>query len=229
MATGDQADVTSRLWSVIPPSWFPSGAPNVTALLSGTASAASWLYGLIGFAKAQTRLATAVGPFLDLFAFDYLGRAIIRRSKEADDPWRARIKAEILRERVTRAGMSKAISDLTGNAPVIMEPWNPGDMGGLGICLALSGTGAAGAGGVGTLDAAQSLIQVAPPSLQAIPNVAGLGSYLSGLGSGQMEVISLADAGGAITVSEIYATVNNTKPVGASAWVQIENIAMLAP
>lgn len=130
MATGDQADVAARLRSLIPPSWFPQDAPNVNALLQGFAAVGAWAYDLIAFAYLQIRLATASGIFLDLFAYDYLGLFIRRRKEEADDNWRARIKATILQERVTRAGMASMIKTLAGGPPIIFEPWNTGDAGG---------------------------------------------------------------------------------------------------
>ena len=152
MATGDQADVAGRLRSLLPPSWFPQTAPNVNALLQAFASAGAFIYSLIAFAYLQIRLATASGVFLDVFAYDYLGLAIRRRKNEQDDHWRARIKREILRERVTRNGMAQALYDLTGSWPTIVEPWNPGDVGALNIgTLALAGAslGATNGAGVG--------------------------------------------------------------------------------
>lgn len=129
MATGDQVDIQSRLQSVVPPSWFGDTPTNESAALSGFASIASGIYNLIAFAKLQMRRLTASGMFLDLYAYDYLRLTTLRRTGEADDLWRARIGKEILRERVTRNGVSQAVSDLVGKTPIIFEPWNTGDTG----------------------------------------------------------------------------------------------------
>lgn len=313
---GSQGDVSRRLFQVLPPSWFPNPAPNINALLQGFAAIGATAYSLIAFAKAQTRLLTSTGIFVDLFGFSYLGRTIKRAAGEADAAYAGRVQTEILRERATRAGMSKALLDLTGSAPVIFEPWNTGDAGALNIgTLALAnapGTGAiavtgsitpnlvgnytqagtfngaalyqcpgvgfiwfssgiiwvlsanlgdltkpdfsinsavtpplgtffpntglgavgnpiaapgtvfGGAGAVGSIILpSQVLITVPAVSLQAIPNVAGLGSFLAGLGTGSFEIIDGADATGPVTTAGIYETINNTKPTGVSAWVQI--------
>ena len=66
-----------------------------------------------------------------MFGFSYLGRAITRNAGEADAAYALRTQTEILRERGTRAGMIKALSDLTGSAPSIFEPWNTNDAGAL--------------------------------------------------------------------------------------------------
>ena len=153
MATGDQADIAGRLRSVLPPSWFPEDAPVVSALLQGFANVGAWAYGLIAFAYLQIRLATASGIFIDLFSFDYLGLLITRRAAEPDSQWRARVKQEILRERVTRGGMAQALLDLTGAAPIIIEPWNTGDCGAIGIGFAFAGNtpGTSNGAGIGAL------------------------------------------------------------------------------
>ena len=80
------------------------------------AVSAIWPPGLIlGFStrRSQARIATSTGPFLDLVAFDFLGRYLTRRGAN-DHIFVAKIKATILQERVTRAGMVNAITQLTG-------------------------------------------------------------------------------------------------------------------
>jgi hypothetical protein len=51
----------------------------------------------------------------------------MRKAGECDATYDARVKKEILRERVTRSGMIKALTDLTGNAPLILEPRGLGE------------------------------------------------------------------------------------------------------
>jgi hypothetical protein len=156
MATGDQNDIATRLQSLIPPSWFPDGSPVVNSILQGFATVGAWAYSLIAFAYLQIRLVTASGIFVDLFSFDYLGLRVTRRLGELDAQWRLRVKREILRERVTRKGMYQALLDLTGFAPVIIEPWNTGDCGAvarpggaIGYSFALAGVDPGTSNGVG--------------------------------------------------------------------------------
>ena len=129
MATGDAADITTRLQRLLPARWFSTPAPNRDAILGGVADALAWAYSTIVWAKAQTRLLTSAYPMLDVWAYDYLGLSIVRRTNEPDAAFATRVKKEVLRERVTRNGMLQALLDLTGLAPVIIEPWNPGDCG----------------------------------------------------------------------------------------------------
>jgi hypothetical protein len=126
--TGSSADIVRRIHRVLPKRWFQWGAPIRDAILGGLSDSAAWCYDLIGYARAQTRLATAYGVWLDIFALDFLGR-YLQRNGAPDDTFRAQIKATVLRERVTRKGMVNAVTALTGKAPWIFEPWNTGDTG----------------------------------------------------------------------------------------------------
>lgn len=126
---GTSDDFLARLKRLIPTRWFNVTAPIRDAILGGIADATAWSYSLFAFVKAQTRLATATGQFIDLFAFDYLGLTIRRRDGESDALFAPRVQKEILRPRVTRAAMIEALTDLTGRAPIIVEPWNTGDTG----------------------------------------------------------------------------------------------------
>lgn len=206
MATGDQHDIARRLKEVIPPSWYPDPSTNEHGFLQGFASIASSLYGLISFSKLQMRLSTMSGIFIDLFAYDHLGRTITRKAGETDTAWRARVQAALLAERVTRNGMYKAILNLTGKAPLIFEQWNPGDTGAwasrnspsLNTCFFAWGTrgngvsgflngwpavngnsyGGAGAWGTRTMPNAV-MMTVFRPGLQGVPNRGGWASRTS--------------------------------------------------
>jgi hypothetical protein len=130
--TGDQRDIAQRLKSVLPASWFPDPASNEWAFLQGFANISSWLYGLITFAKQQTRVSTASGIFLDLMAFDFFGRAYGRSPLQTDASFSAGIRATLLAPKATRPGLVYALTQLTGRAPTIFYPaWGP-DTGGYG-------------------------------------------------------------------------------------------------
>jgi hypothetical protein len=116
MTTGSSSDIVSRVKGLIPNKWFKWTAPYRDAILGGIADLASWSYGLIGYARAQTRIGTAYGIWLDIISLDFLGRTLLR-GKIQDPTYRALIKATILQERVTRAGMIAAITNLCGVQP----------------------------------------------------------------------------------------------------------------
>src|SRR5580698_3442021 len=147
MATGDANDMLGRIKSLLPARWFPDSTPVLDALLSGAAWALSLIYGLIQYAQLQTRIATATDGFLDLISFDFFGTNLPRRAQEADTPFRARILATLLREKVTRNGMIAALVNLTGRTPFIFEPARPADTG----AYSVSTSGYGVAGGYGSL------------------------------------------------------------------------------
>jgi hypothetical protein len=128
VATGDSDDIAQRVVRTLPSRWFNQAAPIRDAIIGGAADLAAWLYGFLYFVYAQMRLATATGLSLDLIANDFLG-LYLRRNGSNDSVFRAKIRATILQERVTRAGMVSMLKTLTGAEPIIFEPWNTGDAG----------------------------------------------------------------------------------------------------
>ncbi len=127
--TGDTNDLLARLKVTLPAKWFADSTPILDGLLTGLASAWSWLYALLVFTRNQTRLATATGTFLDAISADCLGPALPRRTAEPDATYRLRIARELLRERNTRTALVAALTDLTGRPPIVFEPTRPADTG----------------------------------------------------------------------------------------------------
>jgi hypothetical protein len=220
-AEGDANDIVARVKRLIPGRWFAYAAPVRDAVLGGIADGASWCFSLIAYARAQSRIATSTGPWLDLIALDYFQRNISRSSGQGDSAFLARIKAELLRERVTRAGMIRAISDLTGSAPVVFEPWNTGDTGAWDNASTLAwDTQGAGAWG-DTVFPCQAFLTVLPPGLQGIANAPGWDSAQAGWGSSASELVDQSQISGAVTTQNIYDAINHTKPMGSIMWTQI--------
>ena len=220
--TGDQNDMVSRLRAVLPNRWFPDSAPVLEGLLAGVAQAASWVYGLLGYAKLQTRIATATGGWLDLVAQDCFGARLVRTLGETDASLRARIERELLRPRVTRAALVQQIVDLTGRQPTVFEPRRPADTGCWGGFLSYAGTGAAGAGGWGSLQLPfQCFVTAYRPSGGGVPTVAGYGAAAGGYGKGAIEYADAATVTGAALDAEILAAIAGVMPVCGIAWTRI--------
>jgi hypothetical protein len=223
MATGDQADFVNRLAGLLPASWFEPGAGNNPvrdAELSGAAANLSWIYSLYSYTLSQTRIATATGVWLDRIAWDFFGPNFPRRSGETDSSYRARIKAEILRPRQTRAAILQMLEELTGTSGTVQEPWNPQDWGGYGqdVC------GYGQALGYGSLQYRnQIFVQAVRPSGSGIPNIAGYGTVANGYGggNGQGEYCDLSQVTGPVTDAEIYQQIAQTVAAGTTAWTDI--------
>jgi len=223
--TGDQKDMVQRLKAVLPSRWFSDVSPILDGLLSGLSSGWAWLYGLVLFAQAQTRIGTASGIWLDMIAEDYFGARLRRRSGQTDDGFRHRIQVELLRERGTRAAITSVLQDLTGRTPVIFEPARTTDTGGYG-----NQAGAGGNLGYGTAGAWGSLampfqvfVTAYRPQSAGISSVTGWGSGAGGYGRGALEYRSLDMIAGQVTDADIFAAVSDVLPVTATAWTQIGN------
>jgi len=225
MAVGDQNDISNRLSAVIPSSWFKWPNPLYTAFIQGISAVFATNYALIIYAKAQTRMATAIGGFLDLISYDYFGLTLPRKNSESDASFLARIQEQFGVERVTLKGMITALTNLTGKAPTIIEPWNTGTCGALDVgTLALyDQNGAGGAGFIGDTNLPAQVFMIVHRQVQAgVANVAGLDSNVAGLDAGPLEITDQTMINGALTDADIYATINATRPTGVICWVALQ-------
>lgn len=137
MSTGDTADIFSRLKRLLPVGWFGDNNPVLDAALWGCATAQAWAYTLYIYAKSQTRIKTATDGWLDLISLDFFGSGLIRYVSQSDASFRNRILINIFRERTTRPAMEKILLELTGRAPIIIEPGRPADVGSYGAAVSV--------------------------------------------------------------------------------------------
>ena len=111
---------------------------------------------------------------------------------------------------------------LTGNAPVILEPFSPADTGAYGIGYA--GYGAAGGYGSQAIPA-QAFVMAWRPVQYGIAQVAGYGEVTAGYGvASQAEYASLALVSSIVSDADIYAAIDASKCAGSAIWVRIGNL-----
>jgi hypothetical protein len=222
--TGDQNDVFARLKSNLPQRWFGSTAdsmPVVDSLLTGIATALSFVYSLYAYAKLQARIKSASDGFLDLIAFDFFGTSIQRKANQTDASFRATIIANLFRERATRNAIIKVLQDLTGRTPKIVEPKRPADTGSYGGPLI--GYGVAGA--YGSLQMPyQAFVIAYRPIGTGIPSVAGYGISTGGYSqASQAEWASLSMIQNAVTDADIYSAIDSVRPAATIVWTDIQS------
>lgn len=190
----------------------------VVAILSGPAAVLARLYALVAFVRAQMRLSSSVGGWIDLWAYDYFGYWIRRRPTEQDAPFITRIQQNLLAPLVTRAAMVEALTNLTGEAPTIFEPFNAAD-------AACYGSPQAGYGFCqygSLLMRAQALIIVNQPASSAAGPIPAYGSPQGGYGAGCMYYFPASQFPGVAQIEEVRATINRTKAAGVICWVAAE-------
>lgn len=236
-ATGSTTDIVNRIKAVLPTGWFPtttpgspSNSPILDGVLTGLASAWSWLYSLLAYVKLQTRISTATDVNLDIIALDYFGTSLQRLVNETDTAFRGRIKANLLAPKATRAAVSLAVQQLTGVVPFIFEPRKTTDTGGYGHLGGENATGLAYgmAGGYGSLKLPfQAFIIAQRPSGGGIANVGGYysiaigGPSPGGYGVGAIEYATPSMIEGQVTDAQIYATIAAAAPVASIMWTAI--------
>lgn len=218
---GSAGNIATRIRQLLP-TWFADSNPNANALLDGAAAGLAFVYGLYGYAAAQTRILTASGIWLDLIARDFYAGAVQRGLNQDDDSFRANIVANLFRPRATRQGIAKVLLTLTGNLPSFLEPFAPADTGAYGV--GYSGYGAAGGYGSQAIPA-QVFVTAFRPVQYGIAQVAGYGVVTAGYGAAsQAEYASLQLVSSIVTDADIYAAIDNTKAAGTVMWVRICNI-----
>lgn len=214
MAVGDATDVQRRLNALIPGSWFKGQPPEIEALLSGIADSQSAIYSLVGYAKAQTRIQSSTDGFAELAAYDFFGLGFPRLPAETDAAYTQRIILEIFRERTTRKGIVKALTDLTGFAPVLVEPANPADT----FAWDVSFWDEANWGS--TQNNNQIFVIAYRPKGGGIANIPG---WDAGFWDATLVWVDQSLIVAPVTDAQIYATVAKTVAAGVTAWVMITN------
>lgn len=220
MATGDQQDIYRRLTGYLP-RWFGDAPPLIDALMQGFAYGLAFVYSLITFAKLQTRIKTATGGWLDMIAADFFGASVFRATNETDTSFLNRIIVNMFRERATRAAVTKVLLDLTGRAPIIVEPKRPLDTGG--YRSGYIGYGVAGAYG-SLVHQYQAFVTAYRPIGTGIPYVAGYASSPSGYRTpsrGEYASVSMVQT--SVSDADIYAAVASVIPVGTIVWMRISS------
>jgi hypothetical protein len=221
---GDQEDMSIRLRAVLPTQWFPDSTPVLDALLSGFASGWSWIYGVLRYVQAQTRIATASDVWLDVIAMDFFGNRLVRQTDQKDSVFRNRISLELFRERGTRTAVLRVLQDLTGRAPIIFEPARPPDTGGYMLLKSGAACGLAYGivGGWGSVMLPfQCFITAFRPAGAGISVVSGWNASGAGYGEGPIEYGNLSMIEGQVTDDNIYAAVASVLPVSTVGWTAI--------
>lgn len=216
---GDTSDMRARLKLVLPARWFADSAPILDALLSGLATAWSSVFALLSSVRAQTRIATASGIFLDIAATDFLGDCLPRRIAEADAAYSGRIRGNLLAPRATRASLVQTVINLTGRAPLVFEPLNATDTNGYNVNLGYNI-----AGGYGSTNLPyQFFVTAYRPNNTPISNAGGYRTGPGGYNSAPMVYAAAAQFSGTVSDAEIYAAIAAVLPSSSIAWTQISN------
>lgn len=215
-----QLAMAALLRSLLPQRWFPDPgeAPILDGILWGAANIMAWVENLLTFVRAQGRINTAEGEFLDMAAYDYLGLRTLRRTDEDDQRFRIRIRREILRPKATRQALSDALTDLTGNRPLIFEPGRPADTGGWADgSFALDVSGGWGSRRMHN----QCFVTAYRPLGEGPPGVSGWDDPQGCYGPGDFALQSERTLNHGITDDDIREAVNTTISAGTIVWLSI--------
>lgn len=224
---GDQADIADRLRSVLPARWFGGTTPVLDTLLNGIAASWEYSYQVLQYVRAQTRISTASGVWLDLIGHDLFGKHQPRDIGQSDEAFRLILYRNILRPRATRAALTSALRNLTGQPPIVFEPRNTADTGGYGSSTPQSvtssgGVGYCSAGGWGNLSLPfQCFVTAFRPRGNGVADVSGWGLFGGGYGCGHLEYANIDIIRGHVSDIAILNEIRNSSPAGTIVWTNI--------
>ncbi len=217
---GSSADIINRLKAVLPSKWFGDQTPVLDALLTGIAASWVGLYALLQTVRAQARIGTASGIWLDIAAGDYLGPRLPRRTGETDSSYRLRIQTNLTAPRATRLAVGEMLSGLTGRSAAIFEPLNPADTGGYGSV----GLGYNLVGGYGCRTIPyQFFITAYRPNAAPTPNQSGYNAGPGGYNTAPLSYGGFGEFPDTLTDADILADIAAALPTGAIAWTRISS------
>ena len=216
-------DFAARIVRLLPQLWFNDAAKapggNLWAIVSGMSAADADFYSRIGALKRALRLTTAESvDDLAVIARDFFGSALPPQPAEALATYRRRIGLRLFLPGGTREALRVALNRLTGQDPVIIEPWNPAD------CGAWDGVRGWDTAGVwGDLDLPwQGFVRTRRPATTLALESPVIGAW-DGLAGWDQPPLGFIDGLQAqiIPDSVVYDTINAVKPTGITVWVQI--------
>lgn len=212
MAVGDQSDMLGRLLALMPRRWLPTAPARESAKLAGPAWALSSAYAQLTYVQLQTRIRTATEGWLDIISGDFFGITLPRLTNEKDEPFRARILANLFVKGPRRQDMVNVLTLLTGKAPTIFEPSNTTDSGGWDGAFYLDA-----AGGWGDPRPYQAFLTVYRPDT-ALVSLAEWDAWRFA-----WDVYGAwSDASpNAITDAALIAAVESTRALGITVWMRI--------
>lgn len=238
MSIGDSSDIFSRLKSALPQRWFGSTSdsmPVVDSILAGIGTGLTFIYSLYAYAKLQCRVRTASDGFLDLIAADFFGSAIQRKANQSDASFRAVILANLFAEKATRKSIVTVLTNLTGRAPVVLEPNRPTDIAIMGVptvggqnYMGIQTSMYTGPARMGSMAVPYTaMITAYRPQVTGgsaggafmdAPTQAALNTPLA---KSYMNSLTFQTSGA--TDADIYQAVDQAKPAGTILWVAIAN------
>ncbi|MBO9539693.1 hypothetical protein J7643_03775 [bacterium] len=216
-------DFASRIIQLLPQAWFNDAAKapggNLWAIVSGFATSDADIYTRIGALGRSLRLNSAETlEDLAVIAKDFFGASLPPLDGESPDAYRNRIGLRLFLPGGTRDALRVALTRLLGQAPVIVEPWNPGDCGAWDGPLGWDGPGL-----WGDLDLPwQGFVQTKRPSSSIAADGPVIGAW-DGLAGWDQSFLGFNDAlRSQITPdSVVYDAINAVKPEGVTVWVQL--------
>ncbi len=99
------------------------------ALLESIGSQIAFALVQANYGLNAARIQTETAPELDLASLDFFGGTLPRVAGQTDAVFLAAIQAALFAPMATRDALSRAITNMVGAVPRLVEPWNPGDTG----------------------------------------------------------------------------------------------------
>jgi len=222
MATGDQNYMFNLIKSNLV-NWFGNNTPVLDSVLMGVADTDAFIHSFKDYAALQTRIKTATDFYLDYISKDFFGNKLPRKPQESDSKFRVRILAALVQEKCTRNAFRNGLFLLTGQYPILFEPWRALDCGGYNVAQ-YTGYDIAGRYGSDSYPY-QGFIDVFVNAGIGMSNYSGYnvsyGGYSTSGGKAYLYYGGNSLVGLDVTDDDIYSLINSIKVWGTLIWVRI--------
>ncbi len=197
--------------------WFAEAArisgTVAYALCFGLASALSGVMGVAQFVALQIYLQTTSGDFLDLWAYDFFGTNVLRKSGESDLSFMGRLSALIFAPTVTKAAITQALSATGFTEPVVREAFSPKDTGAFGAVSYFNAGSRFGSRGY----PGQIFVEAGIPSTSSSGTISAFGESYFNTGPAFYASPPIV----ALDLADLYGLVNLIRAAGIKAWVKV--------
>ena len=212
-----------RMAALIPRGWANDSAKQpggvLYALLETIGTQFNFINTALQYALNTTRIQTETSPELDEASEDFFGDALPRPPGATDAAFLALIQSNLLQPGATRQAVSNAVQKITGVAPRIIEPWNPGDTGCIDVATFIDIDTKANPFIMSGEDRYQGFIETILPPITSLGN----NPLLTSDDGAYLDVNLYGDTlqGVLQGLSAIYNAINAVRPFGTIAWVKI--------
>jgi hypothetical protein len=218
-----------RIADLFPPNWASDDAKasgNVFALLLTVGQKLTDVLEQVQYIQSAARVPTETTPELDNAGLDFFGGSLPRPIGMPDADYAALILSSLFKPAATRKAISDAITQLTGQTPRMVEPWNVTDTGARDTPISFRDVDTVANQMRNTNPGlrCQGFIDAVPPVILTLKGNPLIARDTTAYRDANEYRISIQSG----DTTSIFDTINSLRAAGIKIWVRVANITALS-